>query len=400
LPALILQADRLSRSGKGGEARQHAMAAELLAALLRAAAELGASDLRLAPQPGGAWACVRCHGAVRKLGEFSSGLLDALCSVAARGACTGVNCARYRFEATLGSCVAGRTAFIRILDQNAPQIALDAIGYQAADLQTIRHALDAPCGLVLVVGPAGCGKTTSLYSMLEVLDPQRRSIQSIVSHRRRPVDRWLQYELPADSGAGADLWEQGLSWLLQNGPDAILLGQLASSGVARLALQAVRAGHLVLSTMLLERAGSVLAEFNRLQALPTQVLEALSLVIAQRLIGRLCPYCSQPDERDEVRRALAAALNTWLTQTKVEARRAALAGCPRCHGGYLGRTLAYELIEVDSRARGLIGSSADLAELERVLLADGRTLWDRGLARVADGTTSLDALRAAVRYPR
>jgi len=222
---------------------------------------------------------------------------------------------------------------------------------------------------------------------------------------RRVVDAGLRVTNLIGLGpfhlAEPDRWEQGLFWLLQNGPDAILLGQIASPGVARLALQAARGGHLVLSTMVLERANGVLAEFQRLQAHQAQVLEALSLVVAQRLVGRLCPHCSQPDDRDEVRRALAAALNTWLAQAKVQARRSSPEGCRHCRGtGYDGKTLIYELLEIDSRARGLIGSGADAIELERALLADGRTLWDRGLARVADGTTSLDALLAAVRSPR
>jgi general secretion pathway protein E len=127
----------------------------------------------------------------------------------------------------------------------------------------------------------------------------------------------------------------------------------------------------------------------------------LSLVIGQRLIPRLCPDCSAPDERELVRRALAAALNTWLSGQAVLARRAAPQGCPRCgHAGYYGWVLAYELVEIDMRARGLIASSLDPVELEHALLADGAAIWDRGLKRVADGSTSLDALQAAVRQPR
>ena len=132
-----------------------------------------------------------------------------------------------------------------------------------------------------------------------------------------------------------------------------------------------------------------------------QVIDGLSLVIGHRLIARLCPECSAPDDREPVRRALAGALNTWLGGCAVHARRATPNGCARCgHTGYDGRLLVYELLDIDTRARGLIASSADPAELEQALLAGGASIWDRGLKRVADGSTSLDALQAAVRQPR
>ena len=338
-------------------------------------------------------------------------MLDALCTFAAHGMRAGALAAdsqwsplyaRHRFDLVLGSSIAGRTAFIRIVEREAPPLALAAIGYEAPDLEAIRQAVHAPAGLVLVVGPAGSGKTTSLYSMLGLLDPRRRSIQTIESPVRCPVDRWLQFEIAQSRRRrGAERWEHRLGWLLQNGPDAILLGRIATPGTVQLALQAACSGSLVFSTMTVERASNVLAELYRLRAQPAQVLAALSLAIAQRLIGRLCPDCSEPDERGEVRAVLAAALNTWLAGASVRARRASETGCARCNGtGYLGRILVYELIEIDSRVRGLIGSAAETVELERALVADGRTLWDHGLKRVADGMTSLDALRAAVRPPR
>jgi type II secretory ATPase GspE/PulE/Tfp pilus assembly ATPase PilB-like protein len=94
-------------------------------------------------------------------------------------------------------------------------------------------------------------------------------------------------------------------------------------------------------------------------------------------------------------------MNTWLAGRAVHPRRAASSGCEVCrHGGYQGSVLAYELIEIDSRARSVMASSIDPVELERALLADGRSIWDRGLKQVADGLTSLDALQAAVRQSR
>jgi general secretion pathway protein E len=196
-------------------------------------------------------------------------------------------------------------------------------------------------------------------------------------------------------------WERALSRVLRGGVGVILIESIATAGVAQVAIQAAQAGHLVLSTMPLGRACSVMAELRRLQLTTTQVIDALSLVIGQRMIGRLCPDCSTPDERELVRRALAAALNTWLSGHTMRARRYAPNGCPRCrHAGYDGRVLAYELVEIDARARSLIASSVDPVELERALVGDGASIWERGLKHVAEGNTSFDALQSAVRQPR
>jgi general secretion pathway protein E len=247
-------------------------------------------------------------------------------------------------------------------DQNAPRRALDQIGYEAQDLEAIRHAILASDGLVLVVGSSGCGRRTALRAMLQ--------------------ERARVYPMRDDAGA-------------------LLLPEIATASAAQFALQTVLAGHLVLSTMALVRAGGAFAELRRLGVTAEQLIDGVSLVIGQRLIQRLCSECSIADDRDEVRRAMAPAANTWLAGRPATARAPAPSGCASCrHSGYQGRVLAYELIEVDSRARGLIASSLDPVELEQALLAQGRTIWDCGLKLIADGATSLDAVRAAIRQPR
>jgi type II secretory ATPase GspE/PulE/Tfp pilus assembly ATPase PilB-like protein len=407
LSSLIGQAHALLRSDVDEPSELHALVAQLLTALLQGAASIGARDLRLGRAPAGAYACARCNGAGRDLAQFPAELLGPLCRFAghcsrrpALGSPWAALCGRYRFETVLGSAAGSPTAFIRIIDRDPPHLALDAIGYETADLESIRRALHAPSGLVLVVGPAGSGRSTALYAMLELLDPVRRSIQTVESRIRRPVPRWLQFAVP-DRGLRFSAWERRLRWVLRNGADAILLGKIASPGMAQLAIQAVQSGHLVLSTMAVGRACSVLTEFQRLHVPAAQLVDSLSLVIGQRLIGKLCRECAQPDDRELARRALASALNTWLADQSIRVRRASPAGCAHCgRTGYHGTTLAYELIEVDTRAQGLIGSGIDPIELESALLADGRTIWDRGLKRVADGTSSLDALQAALRQPR
>ncbi len=230
------------------------------------------------------------------------------------------------------------------------------------DLEAIRHAIHAPDGLVLIAGPAGSGRRTALTSMV-----QER----------------------------AQVGPMGVE------ASALRMPEIATAPAAQFAIQAALAGHLVLSTMALVRAGSVFAELRRLGVTTEQLIDGVSLVIGQRLVARLCADCSITDDRDAVRRALAAASNTWLAGRAANARAPAPSGCSMCgHSGYQGRVLAYELIEVDLRARGLIAASLDPVELEQALLAQGRTIWDCGLRLIAEATTSLDALQAAIRQPR
>ncbi|HEY4038111.1 MAG TPA: ATPase, T2SS/T4P/T4SS family [Burkholderiaceae bacterium] len=187
------------------------------------------------------------------------------------------------------------------------------------------------------------------------------------------------------------------SGLLQR---AMPIEKISAPSFAQVAIQAVQAGHLVLSTMAVGRACSALAELRRLRVTTPQILDGLSLVVAQRLIARLCRDCSTPDDRGAVRQALASALNTWWYGHAVQPRRPASGGCGRCgQTGYAGRVLVYELLDIDERARGLIASDLDPVELERALLPEGCSLWECGLRRVGDGVTSFDALLAGIRQP-
>jgi general secretion pathway protein E len=220
---------------------------------------------------------------------------------------------------------------------------------------------------VLIVGPNKSGRRSALYSMLQEAEALRPTGQQTQSRR-------LQAAMPIE--------------------------KISAPAFAQAAIQAAQAGHLVVSTMAVGRACSAVAELRRLHATTQQILDALSLVIAQRLIARLCNDCSRPDDRALARQALAAALNTWWYGHTVQLRRSAPGGCARCgHTGYAGQVLVYELLDIDERARGLIASNIDPVELERALVPEGCSLWDCGLRRVGDGVTSFDALLAGVRQP-
>ena len=246
-----------------------------------------------------------------------------------------------------------------------PGLPLAELGYEVSDLEAIRHAIGAPDGLVLVIGPVGSGRRTALRAMLRELDAASD----------------LQHGNPRASRG-------------------ILVRGICSPRAAQFAIHAAQGGNRVFAKMTLGRACAAVAELRRLGLSAAQMMDGLSLVIAQRLLARLCPQCAIPDDNDAVRRALAAARNTWLGEQPGQPRRAGN-GCTACsHTGYSGRKLTCEVLEIDARARGLLAADADPLELERALLPDGATIWDRGLKLVAAGTTSLGALTAGIRNPR
>ncbi len=384
-------------------AQRQAIAQAWLADLLAWGARFQVREIRLHAQAGHAAARYLCDGQHRDLAPIPMALMDELWLWSAAALRASVRRgAAGRFEWMRIGGPHARAIVLRPVPSPAPVAALDQLGFAEADRLAIRRQLGAPSGLVLVAGPSDSGRSTTAYSMLLELDPSRRTIHTLEAPVWRPVPGWLQVEVKAVRGAtGADLFQHGLQALLRAGADVLLLGRMASPELLELAVHAVESGTLVVAVAPLDRASRILARLRALYRKRALGDDVLTLAIAQRLLARPCGHCSLPDDRDEVRRVLAAALNTWMAQATVRPRRAAAGGCPQCGGsGYAGRTLAYELIEIDARARGLMASAADAFELERALLPEGSTLWDSGLQRLACGATSLEALRASIREPR
>jgi len=310
---------------------------------------------------------------------------------------------RYSFRLELGgSARGGRTANIRILDSQSASTTLDAIGYEPGHLALIRRVLHEPDGLVLLTGPTGSGKTTALYSMLETIDPEESSIQTIENPVERRYGKWLQYEV----GKGAtdtesDVFVDHFRQLLRNDPDVIMVGEIRSPAAARLTIQAAQTGHLVFSTLHVDRAHHVFNRYRGLSVDPADLVEHLALVVAQRLVRRLCTHCAEPDLTESTRQLLAPGHELWLGGQSLEPRMARAGGCANCNEtGYRGRAVVYELFEVDGRVRGLVESGCVSSELESELYRDGGSMWHQGLRLVARGITSAAALREAVREPR
>jgi len=429
LHAALARAETAVRAAAAGAAPDQEAVRRLLGLLLRHACTSGASDLRLHTTLYRATINARYDGIGKDLAEASRPLLDALWTLLANdarirpeavvdrlaeGSVTFADDVplrqefsdifeRWSFRLELGATAGGgRSAVLRVLDSRAGGTALGALGYEENDLALVRRVLAQPDGLVLLTGPTGSGKTTALYAMLETLDPERLSIQTIENPVERRYGKWLQYEVgKAASDTERDVFLEHFRQLLRNDPDVLMLGEIRSREVARLAIQAAQTGHLVFSTVHVDRAAQVFGRFRGLGVDPRELCEHLSLVVSQRLVRRLCPRCRVPDDRPELAALLGTAAVAWLEWDPRRTRRAAPGGCEACnHTGYRGRAVVYEMLEVDAAVRGMVEGNAGGLEMEQRLFAGGRSLWDQGLRLVARGTTSLEALRESVREPK
>jgi type II secretory ATPase GspE/PulE/Tfp pilus assembly ATPase PilB-like protein len=246
----------------------------------------------------------------------------------------------------------------------AEQRSLAQLGLEAPDEDAMRRVVAEPLGLVLAVGPRRSGLSSTLAA--------------------------LAATLPAPPAAG-----------LLAGPDLLVLDPAPSPAAVRRAIASIPVGRRVFSSLSLERAAHVFGHFRALGLSPALLARDLQLVIAQRLVCRLCPACRQADRSAALRGAMAQAANSWLSDTVWEACAARPGGCVQCTGtGSAGHALAYELMVVDTGVRALAEQGAIGLEMEQALFADGRSLWDHGLRLVARGMCSLAALRAAIREPR
>jgi type IV pilus assembly protein PilB len=296
---------------------------------------------------------------------------------------------RYTFRMVLvqDSVTSRKNAVIRINDSQSSESDFAVMGFDRKTDMTMRQYASSPTGLVLVTGPTGSGKTTTLYALMREIDPIDRAVFTI----ERPVEyrhgSWIQHELPKTGDEG-DAARTMLKALLREAPDVILIGELRDDPeLVKTALAAANTGHLVFATLHTNSAAKAVMRLTEIGA-PHEVLASvLKGVLAQRLVGVLCKHCKKPDDRkdtmDELNRQH---LNSTLKTPYVAV------GCPHCgFSGFRGRKMIYEMMDGD-RVRSLIESRKPISEIEKHGVVAGQSLWARGLTLVAHGLTSMDEL--------
>ena len=284
----------------------------------------------------------------------------------------------------------GENIVLRILDRDKGIVPLDALGLDPAQRAALDRILARPEGLILVVGPTGSGKTTTLYSMLGHLNTEAVNIMTLED----PVEYPLALIRQTQVGDASRLdFADGVRALLRQDPDVILIGEIRDADTATMALRAALTGHQVFATL---HANSIFGALPRLHeiGIGAELLAGnLCGILAQRLVRRLCPTCREPVPDDAPERHLPGLAADAPPAPSWRAR-----GCPECDfRGYRGRLAIMEILPFDAELDELVARRASPGELRAAARTRGhRSLAEDGLRRVLDGSTSLAELARVV----
>lgn len=279
----------------------------------------------------------------------------------------------------------GEKAVIRLLQSEPQAVALDKLGMPPALLKIYCQALARPQGLILVTGPTGSGKTFTLYSGLNSLNTPQRNLCSVEDPIEIPLAGINQTQIHPKAGLDFNLV---LRALLRQDPDVIMLGEIRDRETAETAVKAAQTGHLVLSTL---HTNSTLETLTRLGqiGIPGYLLaSALKLIVAQRLVRRLCPHCRQKSEA-------VAHFPPAIWPGTVQNWQAP--GCERCYSGFYGRLALFEMLPITARLQNAIAANSTAEQLEMIARQHGRnSLFIEGLHCVNRGDTTLEELNRIV----
>jgi type IV pilus assembly protein PilB len=277
----------------------------------------------------------------------------------------------------------GEKAVLRILDARSAQISLEQLGMGPDAMLMWKHQIDQPHGIILVTGPTGSGKTTTLYSSLNQMDRNKLNISTVEDPIEYHLGGISQVQVQEKIGMSFSL---ALRSLLRQDPDVIMLGEIRDEETARIAVQAALTGHLVLSTLHTNDAPSSVTRLINVGVEPFLIGAALNAVLAQRLVRRICPHCAKPAKTDEATAEHLSMHGLTIDELMIGS------GCNRCRGtGFSGRVGLYELLVLDDVTRDAIARRPSVTEFRRVCIERGmHTLRADGFAKVAKGLTTVE----------
>lgn len=289
----------------------------------------------------------------------------------------------------------GEKCVMRIFDPDAAFKSIDQLGFSPQEAAGWTALVERPHGIVLVTGPTGSGKTTTLYSTLKRLATPDVNVCTVEDPIEMIAPEFNQMQVQTN----IDLdFAAGVRTLLRQDPDIIMIGEIRDLETAQMAVQASLTGHLVLSTLHTNDAPSAITRLLDLGVPHYLLASTINGVLAQRLVRTLCPHCKVPKPLSAAQWAVLADADEALPESPTPY---APAGCLDCRRtGYMGRIGLYELLPLSSRLRGLIRADMDLAGFNRAARAEGvRTLRRAGLEKVAAGLTTIEEVLSVLPPP-
>jgi len=293
------------------------------------------------------------------------------------------------FRVSIMPSIHGEDAVLRVLDKESMsekfhQLNLDVVGFEAGDLKRFRRYISEPYGMVLVTGPTGSGKTTTLYAALNEIKTDEDKIITIED----PVEYQIRgvTQIPVNEKKGLT-FARGLRSILRHDPDKIMVGEIRDTETAQIAINSALTGHLVFTTVHANNVVDVIGRFLNMGVEPYNFVSSLNCILAQRLVRVICDSCRHPVEYSkDVLEASGLDPKVWGKVKFFEG-----AGCIECGGtGFRGRTAIHELLELSDRIREMILAKRPGSEIRRAANEEGmKPLRESALLKVRAGVTTL-----------
>jgi type IV pilus assembly protein PilB len=376
------------------EADRDAPIIKLVHSIIAEAIEQGASDIHIDPGEGDMHVLFRIDGVLAQTATLKRAIAANIISRVkimsemdiserrvpqdGRFALT-VSGRRVDVRVTTLPLVYGEGAYLRILDKGVTVRGLESLGMQRTEQDRFAYAIARPNGAVLVTGPTGSGKSTTLYAALGAINDGSRSILTIEDPVESRIAGVKQMQVAPKAGM---TFAGGLRAMLRADPDVIMVGEIRDRETAHIAVEAALTGHLVLSTLHTRDAPSALGRLIDMGIEPFLISSAIDCIVAQRLVRVLCQHCKQPSKAPE---SLLAEYGLY------ESEAFEPVGCSRCAStGYRGRMGIYEVMSLTEEMRGLVLDRASVDEIAAAAVRQGmRRMREDGIAKVRAGQTSI-----------
>jgi len=287
----------------------------------------------------------------------------------------------------------GERLTLRLLDRSAKMITLEELGVEPETLVKYRQIVNQPYGCILVTGPTGSGKTTSLYASLFTLDKKAKNIITVEDPVEYRMDDINQIQINPKAGL---TFESGLRSILRSDPDIIMVGEIRDKETAKLAVESALTGHLVLSTLHTNDASGAISRLTEMGIEPFLITSSISCIIAQRLARMLCPNCKETYQ--VTREELLQLADFPLADGEETVTLYKPVGCMRCSNtGYRGRSGVFELLVITDQIQRMTLTRSSAREIRKAAIEEGMvTLRRDGMLKVKRGLTSLEELMRVV----